>query len=77
MLVLNALVTFALMVIICPILFSKRKKDLSDPSTFHFRLRDLVDTFGIKQFHPDLLIIHMYQKFRLKLIAKVGFQDGC
>lgn len=75
MLVLNALVTFALMVIICPILFSKRKKDLSDPGTSHFRFRDLVDTFGIKQFHLNLLIIHVYQNVRLKLIAKVGLQD--
>lgn len=41
MLVLNALLTFALMVITCPTLVEK-KKTLSNSSTSHFRLEDLL-----------------------------------
>lgn len=68
MLVLNALVTFALMVITCPTLVKKKKKVLSNPSTSHFRLKIWLNACATEQFY--LIMLLMFVRENLRFITK-------
>lgn len=68
MLVLNALLTFALMVITCPTLVEKKKKNTS--VILAHLISDLkihLNMCAIEQFHLTMLIMLMHEKCKLMI----------
>lgn len=67
MLVLNALLTFALMVITCPTLVEKKKKPSVILAHLISDLKIYLNMCAIEQFHLTMLIMLMHEKCKLMI----------
>lgn len=75
MLVLNALVTFALMVITCPTLVKKKKISVI-PAHVISDVKICLNACAIEQFHLIILITFVLEKFKLMITEKALKTDA-